>query len=209
MKKRIVIKRISITAFLILIIVGLYLLNSYLKTERLFMYANGTDQKAILKNNWQMSVKEVERTNACKLTNTLPSLDQILGDLKYIIDQKRFLSKKGCDIRIWGNDREIIYHFFDDQLFRLQILGDVFNKQEEDSIIVSNLKKKFGNFNKSKDDNYGGTFFTKYVNVDYRQFSYINDDENKMVDRLIITLTYKPLFEKIKEASKNDQKNIF
>ena len=204
------IKRISVIIFLICIIVGLYFLNSHLKAERLFIYATGSDEKAILNSTWKMSIKEIERANNCKLTeDAVPSPDEILDDLKYIIDHGRFVSKKGCDINIWGYDREVIYDFFDDQLFRIRILDNVFNKQEEDSLIVSNLKEKFGNFNKSKDDNYGGTFSTTSVNVDYRQFSYTRDEANKIVDRLIITLTYKPLYEQIKATSEKEQKNIF
>jgi hypothetical protein len=190
--------------------VGLYFCNTHLKTERLFIYAKGSDQKAILNSTWQMSVKEVERVNNCELTeDAVPSPDEVLGDLKYIIDYRRLLSKKGCDINIWGNDREVIYDFFDDQLFRIRIFDNVFNRREEDSIIVSNLKEKFGTFNKSKDDNFGGTFSNSSVNVEYRQFSYTSDGENKTVDRLIISLTYKPLYEQIKMISEKDQKNIF
>ena len=195
--------------FFICIITGLYFLNSYLMSERLLIYAKGSDQKAILNSTWQMSIKEVERANNCKLTErAVPSPDQFFGELKYIIDQGRFISKKGCVLNIWGNDREVIYDFFDDQLFRIWIVDEVFNKQEEDSIIVSNLSGKFGSFNKSKDDQYGGTFTTTYVNVDYLQFSYTSEDY-KTVDRLIITLTYIPLYEQIITISKNDQKNIF
>jgi hypothetical protein len=204
------IKGISLIIFLICLITGLYFLNLQLKAERLFIYAKGSDQKAVLNSTWQMSIREVERANDCKLTeDAVPSPDEVLCGLKYIIDHKRFVSKKGCDLNIWGNDREVIYDFFDDQLFNIRILDNVFNKQEEDSIIVSNLKEKFGNFNKSKDDNFGGTFSTTYVNVAYQQFNYTSADANKTVDRLIITLTYKPLYEQIKATSENEQKNIF
>lgn len=197
----------GIVLLLIIGLVGIYSLNSYLKKERLLIYSKGTNEKAFLNATWKMSIKEVERANGCGLTKGI-SFAVIEPELNKILDLKRFVSKKSCEINIWGADREVSYDFFDDQLFRVRIYDDILNQGEIDSLIVQSLEPKYGEIIRSENNKYAGKFMTDEVEIDYNQWEYDNE-EGKKVKRFRIEITYKPLINEIKSISEKEQNNIF
>jgi len=45
----------------ILLLIGIYLGNNYIREERLFFYSTGSDIKAFVNSTWEMSEKEIDR----------------------------------------------------------------------------------------------------------------------------------------------------
>ena len=208
MKKiRKLIKMLGIILLIIVCSIGIYSLNSYLKNERLLIYTKGTNKKAFLNATWKMSVKEVERANGYKLTKGI-SFAVIESDLNKILDLKRFVSKESCDINIWGDDREVKYDFFDDQLFRVRIYDEILNQGNTDSLIVISLEPKYGKIIRNEKYEYAGKFMTDEVEIDYEQWEYDNK-EDKKIKRFKIEITYKPMVNEIKSISEKEQNNIF
>lgn len=208
MKKMIkYLKFLGIVILVLIGISGILFLNHFLKEERLFIYAKGTKEKAFLNATWKMSVREVERANNCNLTHEF-NLFVIDPDLNKILDLNRFESKEGCEVNIWGNDREISYDFFDDQLFRVRIYDNILNKREVDSLIVTSLEQKYGKIKRDKENYFAGKFKSNTVEVDYKQWEY-SDKENKIIKRFLIEITNIALIEEIKRISDKEQNEIF
>ena len=205
--KKKLLKISGLIILLIISIVGLFCLNSYLKEERLFIYAKGINKKAFLNANWKMSIKEVERANGCQLSDGY-DFSEFEPDLKFLLNRNRIQWKRSCKINIWGENREVYYDFFDDQLFRIRILDDVFDKREIDSMIVLSMEQKYGKKSGNIENKFAGKFSTNEVEIVYEQFGYDNK-ENKKVQRFRIEISYKPLLDEIKSISKKEQNNIF
>ena len=207
MKKRTGLKILALIVIIMVSIFGLHSLNSYLKRESLLIYAKGTDQKAFLNATWEMTIREVERANGCPLSDGY-DFSAFESDLDNLLDPTRIQWKKSCLVKIFGANREVYYDFFDNQLFRIKILGDVYNQKGIDSLIINSLESKYGKVVRDTENEFAGKFLTDNVEIYYDQFEY-NDKNNERVQHFKIEITYKPLMSKIKSTSKQEQNNIF
>ncbi len=209
-KKSRLLKIIGLIILLIIVVFSIYRTNTYLNKERLFIYAKGTDKKAFINATWKMSIKEVERANECELSkNAIPPPDILVGDLNNLLDRDRIDCRESCKKNIGGFDMDVAYDFFDDQLFRVRIYDNVFNKAEIDSLIVASLTPKYGKIERSDENEFSGKFLTDEVEIEYEQFEYDNNQENKRIKRFRLKITYKPLLNEIRSILKQEQNNIF
>lgn len=194
-----------LTAF---IIIGLFKLNKYLKDERLLFYKRGTDEKAILNATWRMSVKEVERSLNYKLTDGIFYGRIFTGEpFKNLKDINRVSNKDGKNIIIGGENYEVQYDFFDDQLFQITLLKEVLNKEKTDSIITTYLEPKYGRIIRDPQNKFSGTFKNKNVQIKYEQWEIKNHDKTE--DRILIIIIYQPIVDEGYKIVTDEQKSIF
>jgi hypothetical protein len=84
----------------------------------------------------------------------------------------------------------------------------MYNPSQFDSIVVKNLEQKYGQI-KRNDQHFGGTFNSDSVFVEYGQYTEMEQEINSPHNRFTIIVTYLPLYDKIKQAAKNEQESIF
>jgi len=188
------------------IITGLFFVNKYWKNEKLFYYKKGTNKKAILNTTWNMSYKEVERANNCKLKEGFTFTFWEPG-LNNLLDQKRITAKEVKEINLWTFNAELSYSFFDDRLFRFTLLGETYNPNKFDSIAIANLELTYGKIIKDS-TRFDGKFLKDSIFVEYRQFD-IESNEQKQEHRFLIEVTYQPIFNEIVRIAKKEQQSIF
>lgn len=208
MKKKIL-KFLKWTFFLVIIVAigaGLFFFNKHLREEKLFIYKNGTDKKAILNSTWNMLWKEIERANQCKLKDGL-TFTFFEPGLNALLDEKRITAKQIDEINLWTYSAELDYDFFDDRLFRYRLLGKVYEPNEFDSVAIKNLSLSYGTFIKDSTQ-YCGKFFKDSISVEYRQFD-MDSKEQEKEHRFLIEVTYLPTFNEIVRTAEKEQQSIF
>ena len=203
-----------ILIFLLLLIVALALfLNHYLKINNLLFYATGTKEKAFINATWGMSPLEIERANNISLKPGLTFFMLISKDKKFqypkVIHMDRYKSLDEVqEINLWGFDTKVNYAFFDNRLFEytLNIYGYNLNKLHEK--VSSELIKKFGNgINENDKDLVKSMLWdTETILADYWISRPLDHPEGFMAG---IRVRYKPLVEKIRRISHEEEKGIF
>jgi hypothetical protein len=216
--RKIVKLTISIT-IIVSSLLGLFYLNKHIKNENLLFYKTGSSKKAILNSTWNMSFKEVERVTEGKLKDGI-TLARVENGLKNLLNSKRFDTKTVESMNLWSYDAKVNYDFFDNRLFRVRLLGEIFNPKEFDNIVIKNLGQSYGEYFKdtipfyvnllgdSIPLQYAGKFLKDSVSVEYRQFE-ILDNKNRKEHRFHIEITNLSIFNEIIKIGINEQKSIF
>ncbi|MBI1803523.1 MAG: hypothetical protein HY033_12840 [Ignavibacteriae bacterium] len=206
----------------LLLFFGSYILNGYLRQEKRWFYATGTSEKAFLNSTWEMSQQEVERANGKLLTN--PQYDLSGLGKPETIDFERYKMKSMSDMRLWGIFCKVDYEFFDDKLFEYTIyFTDVHNREYLDSIITSNISKKYGSSESMQGSRHliERHWNAEKVSIKYWLYEINSDHESESVPppspgsdleksySAGIRITYKPMIEQTKALVDEEQKKIF
>ena len=145
-----IMKKIMYALVVIVIISCLSASYYYIKENNYFIYATGSDKKALLNSTWLMSPNEIRRSNNAYLKRDpykLPPLlllsDNVGPD---IVNQERFSYLMQDGLSFWGRPATVDYEFFDNKLYRYYITFRVYDLESTELEVLSSLKGKLGEF---------------------------------------------------------------
>jgi len=144
------IKTVIVAVVFILIVIGAFFLNIYLKENNLFLYSTGTNDKSLFNSTWGMSPNEVKRANN---SNIEYSSSDHRDDLFVCIppdDISRYKPHPNehfsCyidEVYLFGSLSEVWYLFFKDKFYKYEISIPVYGYSDVEEIL-QNLKERFG-----------------------------------------------------------------
>ena len=196
-----------IISLIILIGVCGLLLNNYLSSNNLLLYATGTNDKAFLNSRWKMSPKEVERANNTFLAETADPF--FLLFVPKITNKKRFKEFVQEDVSLWGEKVKVEYSFFDNILYEYYVSLTANDVEETHKKIFQSLSAKLEGSKEIKNKREDLIYDLEWESDKQKVSYWMGKNKEKDSYYVGIRAVYQPFYRQIEELAKKEEQEYF
>lgn len=186
--------------------------HDHLKSNNYWIYATGTNERAIIKATWRMSPREIERANNIVLSYLSAeemNFSRLFGP--DLMDKTRLTERIQSDISLYGYPARIRYSFFDNKLYAYSATLSTTEEDKPAKEIIETFNSRYGAAKKtSNGSDRGFIFHLEWQNERQEVMCWLNAKDPKTdTYNLGFSASFAPFVREIEGVATSEKKNYF